>query len=289
MRIETSGDTYTYSFDSLADLTESVNRAIEKPRTDGSEGERAMFMRSRKTGAPLQSAHTGYDSLKTWQDAEKRLAEGWPDGASKIAELVDSIQENIPPAKSIRRRMVWGDQGDEIEITKVYSGELDSAWREARRCQSAGTPTITIQICWGNASVITPDSMFWQAAAGIACADVLEKAGYRVELRAGRHVGHPDSTQDFSVLLKDPSQPVDISSVAALCCSAGIYRTFGFGVMLCHARAVSGGMGTHHDRSDTWDGEAYRFGYGVRQTSKEAAIQSATTCLKAITGVTNAD
>jgi hypothetical protein len=51
------------------------------------------------------------------------VREGWPEGV----RLMEQVQSQIAPpqARSIRRRAQWSDQGDDLNLQRLYAGNID--------------------------------------------------------------------------------------------------------------------------------------------------------------------
>jgi len=74
---------------------------------------------------------------------------------------------------------------------------------------------------------VTAEQLFWQGAAAACVTDLLESAGYRVEVYATNCSDHHNGKTVVRVRVKEADQPTRLDTLAAVMCHAGIYRIFG--------------------------------------------------------------
>jgi hypothetical protein len=175
--------------------------------------------------------HYGADwmgGLRGWKEAAALLQTGWPEGAERLRVLAQKLSSQVLQAKSIRRKLTWADAGDEICRDRLQSGQLDSCWRTMRRSQFVGPQTVAIETTWGGHYGQTAEELFWQGAAAAVMTDILEEAGYRVEVYANRVSERRGRRHCIRVKVKEADMPMRLDGVAAVLCHAGIFRTFGF-------------------------------------------------------------
>ena len=131
-------------------------------------------------------------SLKDWRSVDKRMHRGWGKGAEKASKLVEQVAGKVAEPVSVRRRVRWGDEGDEYSRERLLDGHFDSAWRSSGSRFAVANPILTIAINWGGNSNLTQDELFWSGAAAIALIQILEGAGYQTNLYAyaGNQYGH---------------------------------------------------------------------------------------------------
>jgi hypothetical protein len=187
----------------------------------------------------LQTAFEHYGSewtggLQSWKEAAAVLAKGWPEGAERLRVLAQKLSSQVPQAKSIRRKLTWADDGDEICKDRLQSGQLDQCWRTMRRSPFVAPQTVAIETTWGGHYGQTAEELFWQGAAAAVMTDILEEAGYRVEVYANRVSERRGRRHCIRVKVKEADMPMRLDGVAAVLCHAGIFRTFGF---LCTEQA----------------------------------------------------
>jgi len=207
------------------------------------------------TSVPLFS---GKANKSEWRGGFSGLSEykafvnaGWPEGGRKIREAIGSL--TVPGVRSIRRQPVWSSEGDDIEIQKVYNGELDTAWRTTTRVQrQGGVSHVRVVVNDTMNGDHDADDALWRGAVGCVLVDALEEAGYRVELSLydyakGTYVGDGPSKSLAITRIKGFDEPLDINKVAATACNAGFLRVAMFAQMItCEKQAHHGlGMAIH--------------------------------------------
>lgn len=170
--------------------------------------------------------------LRSWAEFDALLTQGWPVGAEKATALKQEILAEIPPPKSHRRRQRWADEGDDLDIHRVISGQLDTAWRSMRRRDDQAPRVVTIAAQVGGNAMVRPDQMFWQGAALLALTDLLEDAGYRVAVRGVAASVIPNGRHNIllSWNVKEPHEPVRADEVVVPLAHAGAFRIGGIGL-----------------------------------------------------------
>jgi hypothetical protein len=182
----------------------------------------------------LRTAFEHYGSewmggLHNWKEATAMLENGWPEGAERLRALASKLAGQVPQAKSIRRKLTWADEGDEVCNDRLRGGQIDQCWRTMRRRPFVAPQTVAIETAWGGHYGQTAEELFWQGAAAAVLTDILEEAGYRVELYANRVSQRRSGDRHLSrVKVKEAEMPMRSDGVAAVLCHAGIFRTFGF-------------------------------------------------------------
>jgi hypothetical protein len=205
----------------------TLGELAEEPNRDCPPTNRAI----RKEMLETAFAHYGsawMGGLHSWDEAEALLEKGWPEGAERLRALAGKLTAQVPQARSIRRRLAWVDNGDEVCKDRLQAGQIDQCWRTMRRAPFVAPQTVAIETTWGGHYGQTAEELFWQGAAAAVLTDILEEAGYRVELYANRvseRGGHRHCTR---VKVKEADMPMRLDGVAAVLCHAGIFRTFGF-------------------------------------------------------------
>lgn len=183
---------------------------------------------------------------------------GWREGAARMREAIGQL--SVPAVRSIKRRQVWREDGDEVDMGRVYAGELETAWRGTVRREVSSIFHVRITINTSAAARREADTLFWRGACACLLVDALEKAGYRAEVIAyhqGRDVygmGNPDHL--ISAPLKSSEEPLDIDRMAACTAHAAMLRCAVFGEMLSAPYAARQNLGYPiHDRNYFAEGE----------------------------------
>jgi len=233
----------------------SLGELAEEPQRDCPPANQAI----RRTMLREAFEHYGSEwmgGLRSWKEAAAFLENGWPEGAERLRTLTGKQAAQLPQAKSIRRRLTWAENGDEVCRDRLQSGQIDQCWRTMRRVPWAAPQTVAIETTFGGHFRQTPEELFWQGAASAVLTDILGEAGYRVEVYANRVSevsGHRHCTR---IKVKEADMPMRLDGMAAIPCHAGIFRTFGF---LCIEQAE-------------FDVRGWAHGHGDRLYSEEAEI-----------------
>lgn len=151
-------------------------------------------------------------------DAVAKLTSPYEAGAA-IINRIEKAAANIklPPKMDTRRRRVRGDQGDELDIHRVYRGDHATAWARMGKRQVTSPPMVSIVIN----SIIQADSaktvISYRGAVGIVLCQLLEKFGYRVRLvvaRGGEAGLNHEEPFSCRTTIKDYGKPLDRETVA---------------------------------------------------------------------------
>lgn len=165
----------------------------------------------------------------TFQAAAARVTHGWPEGAERVRRNMADIEINAP--MSVKRRRSRADQGDELDIHRVYRGDLAHAW-SARTRREVRSPLLVRIVVQTNLLAATAfEDMFWRGAACAKFADLLVDAGYNVEIIgavATESMGGRDGEYLVTFPLKEATAPLDIESLCGVVCNAAFHRMFGF-------------------------------------------------------------
>lgn len=163
-------------------------------------------------------------------DVARALAiNGDPDGLERLTENMDRLGQMDRP-RSIRRRRARGDQGDELDIQRVYSGRLDDAWSRREPRLSFAPRRVTITVTAACAGMHNSDTLFWRGAAAVRLADLATEAGYNVEILM--FVGGKRGTAGFDrvscyVTAKAFGAPLDMALLSGCVCHPAFFRSIG--------------------------------------------------------------
>jgi hypothetical protein len=200
----------------------------------------------------LQTGYLSGQKLDSWhgtinkaQDAREYVGVGWRDGADKALGFISDIYAScsIPEPKNVRRQQVWAEDGDDLDYDKLMSGELETMWRTTKRNGKATNPHATLVINWGGNCNLKADALFWSGAVAIILADVLENAGYRIEIVGCITSKHDAGYSATSVTVKELDEPVRTDVLAGTLCEAGVFRSLGFMAMTASNIEMDSGLG----------------------------------------------
>lgn len=156
--------------------------------------------------------------------------------------------------QSSRRRRCFADQGDELDIEKVYNGELDTCWSKTQRIEfDTSHKFVTLFIENGaNWNEDVTDS-FWRSAIAVFLTSELEKAGKSVRIVVGstgnRCFIKNRKLLSCSMTVKEYNQRVSLERVSAMT-HLGFFRTLNFAMINMPNYKISGGLGSHKNIDD---------------------------------------
>lgn len=216
--IEIPGKYRFIVYDSLSEFMEDTMKPTSRyPMPNASEYRRFL---------PQKQAPdwTGFPAPANCSDVAAICNKGWEDGAKRISTELEQLDP--PPVQGIRRRPLWKDNGDHVDMDRVRSGNLDTAWWGITRRLGAQPPKVRIVAdmcvnCGVNHSVV-----FSRGAAAVRLTEILTLAGYTVELwgaanteRRG-HVGYAYTVKPFDA-------PFDNATASAGVALPATFRTLG--------------------------------------------------------------
>jgi hypothetical protein len=209
---------YFFKFDSLAEL---VDESRKVRHLDPDHLGEAHY----KQRSFIGRSFTGFE------DAAQALNSNWKHGMEVIERMLDELRsDRLPVPHNIRRRSAWSEEsGDEICLDRLKVGQ--PYWRTTRRDHRPGPMHVTICANIGANSDTAADLILWRGAAAVCLTELLEQAGYRVELiglqSAVHAFEHRREGWANSLTMKRPEEPLDISTLTNAL-SGWAFRTIWF-------------------------------------------------------------
>lgn len=123
--------------------------------------------------------------------------------------------------KTTKRRRCFGDQGDELDMDKVYSGELDTCWTKMKREEFDHEHNlITIAMHIGASANKDAVDSYWKSAIAVKLVDELQLAGksVRLVLMASTKRGYENTVKDDTVFMvvKEMDERLSMQKLAAM-------------------------------------------------------------------------
>jgi hypothetical protein len=187
-----------------------------------------------------------YGGLTHHSQAIELVEKGWAKGAERLQALKRKLAINLPAPVSRKRKQVWKDDGDSLDVDRALAAQWDTAYRTTEKRQVVGPGIIEIGAQWGGSAARSADQLFWQGAALLVLADLLEEAGYSVRMWGailGQDSAYSGKTQVHKVIVKDAGETLRVDAIAGVLCHAGVYRTLGFRTHLTTSFYVGEGLG----------------------------------------------
>lgn len=252
LNVQREGSALIAEFGSLSDYVLATNLPA---REQTNELRRRGYIEGRRVPEKVKKPYDWHgispdeDIGEAYGAFMARLArDGWPRGLRTIEELAREIDQPAPP-QSLRRRRTWGDQGDSVDMGRVWSGDLSRAWSRTARTSARAPRHFTVHINPNQPWFESAVQIMYRAAAGLVLADALTSAGYTVQIRltsAVSKIEHSGSQVDLvhSTIVKPFGAPLDCSALSVIAHPL-IVRALDF-ALRCRtigARKVSGNMG----------------------------------------------
>lgn len=229
----------------------SFFQAVENPTNLNDADAKDRFDRYRR-GWSSSFDSTDW-SPTNWTETERLMKEGWAEGRAKGHEALGALE--MPKLPSFRKKTFWGAQGSQIDMRRVYSGQLDRAWKHRRPVESDAPKmkchnvTILVDICANGG--VTSDQMFWQGAAAAWMTTALEEAGRNVRLviyDKTSNAFHDDGDHGYlcGVVIKDYGYPMDENNLWYFTSHSGVLRRYFFSfALVCSGNYPSASVGSH--------------------------------------------
>lgn len=193
--------------------------------------ERTILTSPSYTGFLTDSSFIGR-SFSTFAEVRQASESYWKEGWDVFCELKKLLEKvEFPQPKSLKRELIWSEEdGFELDLDRLQRDR--PYWRSSRRHHRPGPINITIVsniTCHGG---IEPMDVLWRGAAMIVLTEILEQAGYRVEMLLAHHSSgafYDGTLRKLTVMrLKRPQEPIDVMPFVNAV-SAWFYRTILFG------------------------------------------------------------
>lgn len=175
---------------------------------------------------PGQAAWLGGD-LAT---VDRLVEQGWPEGVELIRKNLGELK--VPQLPSMRREKTRADFGDEVDMQRVWSGDLGRAWATTKRRidpkRNKPAQTVTLFVRIGGDAHCQPEHLFWQGAAAVAVAEAMRKSGRACRVRAfefAHSYGRQFVKGLVDLTLVEPGQQPNLEMLAVVMCHAGYFRT----------------------------------------------------------------
>jgi hypothetical protein len=188
--------------------------------------------RRRQTDEDYRSrGHFWGRKFSGWDDVVQKVAEYWPEGLDLVQGMLHDLRDGVcqsKPKSRVRRARWSADDGDDVDVDRLRSGQ--DCWRLMAREQRDAPQNVAIVFSLATRWERSAESILWRGAVAIVLADLLEDAGYRVEVWAVNNMTlayENGATAQQAVCLKHSEVPVDIASLVNGV-SGWFYRTVVF-------------------------------------------------------------
>lgn len=187
------------------------------------------------------------------------IKEGWPEMLKTLQPMIERLRTTFSLDNAaalnveVRRRKVRRmDHGDSLDITRVWNGQLDTAWSKPVKFPriSASQKYATIYFDAATPGAVDAKDTLWRAAAAICMIEVLTRMGVNTEVWVGSTGTSPYEYGTrapgrflSAVRVKAFTDPLNEDRMATML-SCAFYRTWGFGMYMAGPWRASLGLGT---------------------------------------------
>lgn len=199
--------THIYRFTSLEEMMEEGAKAFATT----SYNPWGRYRRQRMQ----DSEYTGR-TIHNIEHAIKLSREPWAEGLER-ADLLKALVRNheFEQPMNIRRVPAWSeDHGDEVDIDRLRSGQ--QFWRTTERAKRYGSVNKSVVISLTMPMTFNHEMMTWRGVAVTVLTELLEQAGYRVNLYSIAYSTKVYEDKDSACLvttLKESQDPLDVSTL----------------------------------------------------------------------------
>ena len=219
---------YEYRFDSISEMVEAIGAA---PKVTSNTPSNHIFSYA------TASWFCEHRKVRSLDDVRGHLnAQTFEPGVAQVAEL--AAQLSAPTPVSRRRKPIRAAEGDELDMGRVWQGDLEHAWRNTKREQSVGPSRVLVAVQINAHAGVSAERLAWRGATALAYTSTLLDAGFVVELVACVRNTLLDNTRtpySCDVTLLPAGGQLDIHKLASLVASGLLFR----GVILPHELIVS--------------------------------------------------
>lgn len=162
---------------------------------------------------------------ESWAVMENRLIHGWPEGAGEVRKLAARLRVHDP--LNVRRRPAWRSEGNDLNIDRALRGDWDIAWRGVERAPGLDTNVLRIIVAGAYDCDVLPEQGRWNGVAALALTDVLEQAGWNIELLSvymGESTEHPNQQSGVVLTVKEAGEPCNLTLLAGILGHITFYR-----------------------------------------------------------------
>lgn len=151
-------------------------------------------------------------------------------GHPKYIDMIQKVEVDVLPPKSLKRRRKMGAFGDELDIHRIYAGDFARSW--SMRDKKVKISYKNIRLITHNSTNcgVDADSRAWIGVTVLKIAEVLIEAGYNVAIDAIDLTRNASNEENYfcKVTVKDYESPLDLQQLSSFICFSGFFRGPGF-------------------------------------------------------------
>jgi hypothetical protein len=190
---------------------------------------------------------------KSFEEAQRLLTKGWPEGAEKVASLRDRLSCVVSAAKQARAAAVaYGVEGLWVDEGRIVTGEPECCGYETLG-EDAGAHVVALRYNAAVSGSVKPEAITARGVAVLTAIDLIESCGTRCEvIYAQGTQARGGGNLECNVVAKSADQPVDLDRLAFVLTHPSFFRRFGFAFCEGHGHPTQGtrpcGLSDHGNR-----------------------------------------
>lgn len=175
---------------------------------------------------------------ETFDEAVELAKSGWAEGAAKVEKHREQCEAFLRAAKAAKaREFAWDVEGHFVDIGRFLTGEPECCGNEIENGDTVSSRVVCIRLNQAVSGSVEADQICARGVTVLCAVDLLESCGIRCEVRLAAAGSSGDSrgggstkglTVESHILLKRPSDPVDIDRLAFWIAHPASFRRFGF-------------------------------------------------------------
>ena len=188
-----------------------------------------------------QAATAWNGSTKSLADAVSLVDTGWAAGAAKVAKWSGKLSCFLDAARAVKaRQFAWDVVGDYVDVGKYLTGEPECFGADVEEQDSTSGRIVSIRLNNCVSGALQPDAIIARGVAVLVAVDLLESCGRRCEVIVCQSTETSTLKVDGNIVVKRPSEPVDLDRLAYSVAHPGFFRRLGFRFMEVCGHSPSG-------------------------------------------------
>lgn len=196
---------------------------------------------------PLDGDWVDRQGIDSWETLAKMAVGYWDKGMDKTIAMIDRLSHlALPEPVRISRRSGWSEDDGELDLDRYMVSQ--PAFRTTFRRPMLGQQFVTILVDISGNGGASGDSLFWRGVAAVCLTNMLENAGYSVEVISydgGIRSFLGGDGSFFAVRLKEQGQPIDLAMLVNGTSPWYFRGAFFASYSFVEGHTVSGGFGNH--------------------------------------------
>jgi hypothetical protein len=166
---------------------------------------------------------------------------GWTEGAAKVSHWSAKLGCFLDASRAVKaRQFAWDVVGDFVDVGKYLTGEPECFGSEENDGEQIASRIVSIRLNSSVSGGLQADAIVARGVAVLVAVDLLESCGRRCEVIVSQSTSTYQIQADSNVIVKRPSEPVDLDRLAYAVAHPGFFRRLGFRFMEICGHSPSG-------------------------------------------------